>query len=173
VAGRPQPVEPEAEHGHEHSERQRGEGAQAGGDESDDDLDGEEQAQAQLDRAGHRGAHQEEEAGDGDLVGAAALDRSGVPGQEGGTADGEEREGHRDPDDLGPVAEKDDLQHGVFTYYLLEGLRGAADSDRDGMITVDEAYRYVSEKVPRATSMEQHPVKKGMVEGTLVISLAN
>jgi uncharacterized caspase-like protein len=69
--------------------------------------------------------------------------------------------------------EKDDLQHGVFTYYLLEGLRGAADSDRDGMITVDEAYRYVSEKVPRATSQEQHPVKKGTVEGNLVISLAN
>ncbi|HSO62683.1 MAG TPA: caspase family protein, partial [Desulfobacterales bacterium] len=38
--------------------------------------------------------------------------------------------------------EKDELQHGVFTYYLLEGLRGAADADRDGTVTVDEAYRY-------------------------------
>jgi hypothetical protein len=69
--------------------------------------------------------------------------------------------------------EKDELRHGVFTYYLLEGLRGAADSDRDGTITVDEAYRYVSEKVPRATGQEQHPVKKGTVEGDLVISLSN
>jgi hypothetical protein len=67
--------------------------------------------------------------------------------------------------------EKDDLQHGVFTYYLLEGLRGAADTDRDGTITVDEAYRYVSEKVPRATGQEQHPVKKGSVEGSLVMSI--
>ena len=67
--------------------------------------------------------------------------------------------------------EKDDLQHGVFTYYLLEGLRGAADTDRDGTITVDEAYRYVSEKVPRATGQEQHPVKKGTVEGSLVLSI--
>ena len=67
--------------------------------------------------------------------------------------------------------EKDDLQHGVFTYYLLEGLKGAADSDRDGMITVDEAYRYVSEKVPRATGQEQHPVKKGSVEGNLILSI--
>jgi hypothetical protein len=67
--------------------------------------------------------------------------------------------------------EKDELQHGVFTYYLLEGLRGAADTDRDGSVTVDEAYRYVSEKVPRATGQEQHPVKKGSVEGSLVLSI--
>ncbi len=67
--------------------------------------------------------------------------------------------------------EKDELQHGVFTYYLLEGLRGAADTDRDGAVTVDEAYRYVSEKVSRATGQEQHPVKKGSVEGSLVLSI--
>jgi uncharacterized caspase-like protein len=67
--------------------------------------------------------------------------------------------------------EKDELQHGVFTYYLLEGLNGAADTDKDGIITVDEAYRYVSEKVPKATGQEQHPVKKGSVEGSLVLSI--
>jgi hypothetical protein len=67
--------------------------------------------------------------------------------------------------------ERDELQHGVFTYYLLEGLRGAADTDRDGTVTIDEAYRYVSEKVPRATGQEQHPVKKGSVEGSLVLSI--
>jgi hypothetical protein len=67
--------------------------------------------------------------------------------------------------------EKDEFQHGVFTYYLLEGLRGAADNDRDGSITVDEAYRYVSERVPRATGQEQHPVKKGSVEGNLIMSI--
>jgi hypothetical protein len=67
--------------------------------------------------------------------------------------------------------EKDELQHGVFTYYLLEGLRGKADLDRDFMITVDEAYRYVYEQVPKATSQEQHPVKKGSVEGNVVLSI--
>jgi hypothetical protein len=50
-------------------------------------------------------------------------------------------------------------------------LRGAADTDRDGTITVEEAYRYVSEKVPRATGQEQHPVKKGSVEGSLVLGI--
>jgi uncharacterized caspase-like protein len=67
--------------------------------------------------------------------------------------------------------EKDELQHGVFTYYLLEGLRGAADFDRDGLITVDEIYRHVSERVPRATGQEQNPVLKGSVEGSLVLGL--
>lgn len=67
--------------------------------------------------------------------------------------------------------ERDELQHGVFTYYLLEGLRGAADTDRDGVVTVNEIYRYVSEKVPRATGQEQNPVMKGSVEGSLVMSL--
>jgi hypothetical protein len=67
--------------------------------------------------------------------------------------------------------EKDELQHGVFTYYLLEGLRGKADLDRDSMITVDEAYRYVYEQVPKATGQEQHPVRKGSVEGNVVLSI--
>jgi hypothetical protein len=67
--------------------------------------------------------------------------------------------------------EKDEFKHGVFTYYLLEGLNGTADTDKDGMITVEEAYRYVSEKVPQATGQEQHPVKKGSVEGNLVLGI--
>jgi Caspase domain/WD domain, G-beta repeat/Bacterial Ig domain/Bacterial SH3 domain len=36
--------------------------------------------------------------------------------------------------------ERDDLGHGVFTYYVLEGLNGKADQDGDGIITVDELY---------------------------------
>jgi len=68
-------------------------------------------------------------------------------------------------------AEDEKLQHGVFTFYLLEGLAGAADADKDGLVTVDEAYRYVSTHVPRATGQEQHPVKKGTVEGRLILSI--
>jgi Caspase domain len=64
------------------------------------------------------------------------------------------------------------LGHGVFTYYLIEGLRGKADTDNDGLISVDEAYQYVSEKVTRATGQEQHPVKKSTVEGNLIMSIA-
>ena len=66
-------------------------------------------------------------------------------------------------------AERPDMQHGVFTYYLLEGLRGKADIDGDNIITIDELYNYVSQKVPAATAQNQHPVKRGEVEGQLVV----
>ena len=37
------------------------------------------------------------------------------------------------------------------------------------MITIDELYNYVSQKVPAATAQNQHPVKKGEVDGQLVV----
>lgn len=67
--------------------------------------------------------------------------------------------------------ESDEFKHGIFTYFLLEGLKGKADIDHDGLITVDEIYRYVSDKVARASGQEQHPVKKGIVEGRLVFGV--
>ena len=66
-------------------------------------------------------------------------------------------------------AERPDMRHGVFTYFLLEGLRGKADVDGDNMITIDELYNYVSQKVPAATAQNQHPIKKGEVDGQLVV----
>jgi uncharacterized caspase-like protein len=53
--------------------------------------------------------------------------------------------------------ERADLGHGVFTYYLLEGLRGAADANGDGEVDVNEAYAYVSEQVSHATHGAQNP----------------
>jgi hypothetical protein len=69
--------------------------------------------------------------------------------------------------------EKDELKHGVFTYFLLDGLLGKADTDKDGVITVDEIYNYVSKYVPQATGQEQHPIKKGAVEGQLILGIVN
>ena len=45
--------------------------------------------------------------------------------------------------------------------------------DRDGLISVDEVYAYVSAKVPAATGQDQHPVKKGDVEGQLFLGVAS
>jgi formylglycine-generating enzyme required for sulfatase activity len=54
-------------------------------------------------------------------------------------------------------------QQGLFTYYLVEGLAGGADYDRDGVVNVDELYRYTFEKVPLAAQQElnarQRPVR--------------
>lgn len=38
-------------------------------------------------------------------------------------------------------------KHGLFTYYLLKGMQGEADSDQDGEVELEELYRYVREQV--------------------------
>ncbi|WP_085979998.1 caspase family protein [Rhodopirellula sallentina] len=58
------------------------------------------------------------------------------------------------------AAEVAETGMGRFTYRFVEALRGAADQDGNGIVTLDETYRYVSETVSadaRADSMQQHP----------------
>jgi serine/threonine protein kinase len=42
-----------------------------------------------------------------------------------------------------------DLGHGLFTYHLLQGIAGAADSDGDGRVGLAELFNYVSREVAR------------------------
>ena len=39
------------------------------------------------------------------------------------------------------------LRHGLFTYFLLQGLEGKADTDGDGMVSSQELYRYVDKEL--------------------------
>jgi hypothetical protein len=47
--------------------------------------------------------------------------------------------------------------HGVFTWALLEGLRGGADQNRDRVITAGELFDYVSDRVRVETNSRQNP----------------
>jgi protein O-mannosyl-transferase len=47
--------------------------------------------------------------------------------------------------------------HGVFTYHMLEALRGAADEDGDGIITLGEMMEYTRNRVRRETRNSQTP----------------
>jgi len=55
--------------------------------------------------------------------------------------------------------EDSDLGHGVFTYYLLEGLRGAAAQDDNGDISVQAAFEYASKRLAQVTKSQQKPMK--------------
>lgn len=69
--------------------------------------------------------------------------------------------------------ELSDLHHGIFTYYLIEGLKGAADLNRDGVVTLQELYEYLEQQVTRksrAVGGNQHPVMKGELEGVLPLT---
>lgn len=47
--------------------------------------------------------------------------------------------------------------HGVFTHFLVEGLKGEADLNRDGTVLAGELFQYVQSKVRQATSGSQNP----------------
>jgi len=66
--------------------------------------------------------------------------------------------------------EKPGMNNSVFTHYLLEGLRGLADADGDGLVSISEAYRYVYEKTKLESGGVQHPQFEGTVEGTFAIA---
>jgi hypothetical protein len=42
-----------------------------------------------------------------------------------------------------------DLQHGIFSFYLMKGMEGAADINKDGNITYGEMQQYLHENVQR------------------------
>jgi uncharacterized caspase-like protein len=63
-----------------------------------------------------------------------------------------------------------ELGHGLFTHYLLQGLRGSADLERDGVVELHELYTYLEQQVTqksRSVGGNQHPVMKGEMEGLL------
>ena len=60
--------------------------------------------------------------------------------------------------------------HGVFTYYLLEGLKGKADYNNDNNVTMGELIPYVSEKVRRSTLNAQYPTISGKFDPSLSIA---
>ncbi len=54
--------------------------------------------------------------------------------------------------------ENDEKAHGVFTYYLLKALKGAADVNPvDGIVTLSEVYDYIFSEVVKNTNGGQHP----------------
>jgi hypothetical protein len=57
--------------------------------------------------------------------------------------------------------ESDELKGSFFTHHLVSGLRGPADRDGNGQVSVEEAYRHAYEHTLRATSRTlaglQHP----------------
>ena len=50
---------------------------------------------------------------------------------------------------------------GVFTKYLLQGLKGSADNNKDGSVNAYELYAYVRRNVRQSTNGKQTPVMFG------------
>ena len=57
--------------------------------------------------------------------------------------------------------EKPGMKNGFFTTYLVKGLRGGADKNRDRTITAKELFNYVHSGVIQLSGNRQHPVMWG------------
>lgn len=73
------------------------------------------------------------------------------------------------PDELSQ--EKPGLNNSVFTYYLLKGLNGEADTRRVGVVSLNDAYEYVYEQTKNETGGAQHPQLAGTHVGSFPISV--
>jgi len=55
------------------------------------------------------------------------------------------------------------LRHGLFTYYLLRGLRGEADRNQDAEVTLGELTAFLQEMVPAASKAEFRQEQRPLV----------
>jgi uncharacterized caspase-like protein len=60
--------------------------------------------------------------------------------------------------------------HGVFTYFLLQGLQGKADANHDGVVTAGELFAYLQQSVRQATDGKQNPRALVGIDSSLTVS---
>ncbi len=63
------------------------------------------------------------------------------------------------------------LRQSVFTYYLLEGLKGKADRNFNKVITIQELYTYVKNNVSSYTANSQSPVINGSYDPNMPLGI--
>jgi tetratricopeptide (TPR) repeat protein/uncharacterized caspase-like protein len=61
--------------------------------------------------------------------------------------------------------------HGIFTYYVIKGLEGEADTNGDGVVSADELAEYVHTNVRLATQAQQNPTsERGSFDPDMVLA---
>jgi hypothetical protein len=68
-------------------------------------------------------------------------------------------------------AEADRLQQSVFSYYLIKGLEGQADTNRDKRISIQELFNYVGDNVRKFTENRQSPTLTGQFDRGKIIGI--
>lgn len=59
--------------------------------------------------------------------------------------------------------------NGLFTRFLVRGLGGGADKNRDRIVTAKELYDFVHNGVTKATGNKQHPVMWGRFDNAMTV----
>ena len=61
-----------------------------------------------------------------------------------------------------------EAEHGMFSYFLMKGMEGDADANKDNQITAIELHTYVEENVIQQSSGSQTPDLQGDAERVIV-----
>ncbi|MCP3930323.1 MAG: peptidase C14 caspase catalytic subunit p20 [Bacteroidetes bacterium] len=67
--------------------------------------------------------------------------------------------------------ESSGLRQGVFSHFLIRGLKGEADENNNKVVSVQELYQYISENVRSYTGSRQSPVIKGDYDGSMTVGV--
>jgi hypothetical protein len=67
--------------------------------------------------------------------------------------------------------ESSGLRQGVFSHFLIRGLKGEADSDGNSVVTVQELFDFIGGNVRAYTGMRQSPVIKGDYDGKMTVAV--
>ncbi len=67
--------------------------------------------------------------------------------------------------------EDSNLRSGVFSYFLIQALKGLADRNADGIVTLEETFQYVHREVRRYTAGVQTPVLTGTADTTVPVAV--
>ncbi|MCB0705950.1 MAG: caspase family protein [Saprospiraceae bacterium] len=63
------------------------------------------------------------------------------------------------------------LRSGVFSYFLVRGLKGDADMDHNGIVVITEIYDYVNQQVRNYTLNAQTPTLMGSFDPSMPVSI--
>ena len=67
--------------------------------------------------------------------------------------------------------ESSGLRQGVFSHFLIRGLKGESDLDNNKLITIQELYNFIYFNVRAYTGMKQSPIIKGNYDSDMVVSM--
>ena len=71
--------------------------------------------------------------------------------------------------------ESPSYQQGVFSYWLLKGLKGGADYNQDMIVTIQEVFKYLTIKVPndalKKSGKKQNPELDGVFDKNMPMSI--
>ena len=67
--------------------------------------------------------------------------------------------------------ESSGLRQGVFSHFLIRGLKGEADVDANKVVSIIELYNFINDNVRSYTGLRQSPVLKGDYDDKMTVSV--